>query len=281
VFINMDPQAPPLEEYLGVLPQHFASWEGFENRRKVMHIAGIMPCNWKLLLESFQEAYHINATHPQMMTYVSDENSQYDILGDHLSRIINIVGMPSPTLPSLDSQTVAADFADNFGFDGSEVELPDGSTSRRFAADLVRERLSARTGVDLSGIADYDALDTVAYTVFPNFKVFAGNGFPIVHRFRPNGNDTESSIFEFMLLGPVREGEERPPPAAVHWLRSDDWREVPELGSFAAAMNQDVANVRKIQRGVRASRKGTITLANYQESGIRNFLQTFDRYLGI
>jgi phenylpropionate dioxygenase-like ring-hydroxylating dioxygenase large terminal subunit len=281
VFINMDPQAPPLEEYLGVLPQHFASWEGFENRRKVMHIAKVMPCNWKLLLESFQEAYHVNGTHPQMMTYVSDENSQYDILGDHLSRVIHLIGLHSPTLAGIDEQSVAEDFALNFGFPDADTDLPEGASARRFGADLVRQRLSSFTGKDMSGIADYDALDTVFYAVFPNFNVFAVTGFPIVHRFRPNGNDPETSILEFMFLAPVPEGEgeERPAPVEVRWLASDDWSEVKELGTFGAAMNQDQANLNRVQRGVRASRKGTITLANYQESGIRNFRRTLSRYL--
>ena len=49
--------------------------------------------------------------------------------------------------------------------------------------------------------------------------------------------------------------------------------------SLAAILDQDMANLAVIQRGVRASRKGSMTLARYQESRIRHFQTTLDAHM--
>ncbi|MDA0338493.1 MAG: aromatic ring-hydroxylating dioxygenase subunit alpha, partial [Proteobacteria bacterium] len=56
-FINMDPDCMPLEEYLGVLPKHFANWP-LENRYIRAHVQKTLPSNWKASQEAFVEAYH-------------------------------------------------------------------------------------------------------------------------------------------------------------------------------------------------------------------------------
>ena len=43
--------------------------------------------------------------------------------------------------------------------------------------------------------------------------------------------------------------------------------------------NQDGANLPQVQKGLKASKKGTVTLGNYQEVRVRHFNQTLDKYL--
>jgi Ring hydroxylating alpha subunit (catalytic domain) len=45
--------------------------------------------------------------------------------------------------------------------------------------------------------------------------------------------------------------------------------------------DQDTDNLRRIQKGLKASRKPGVTLARYQESRIRHFHATLDAYLAI
>jgi len=85
VFINMDQSAPPLEEYLGVLPEHFARWR-LEDCVKVAHVAKVVLANWKIAQEAFMESYHVIATHPQILPVFADASAQYDIYGDHVNR---------------------------------------------------------------------------------------------------------------------------------------------------------------------------------------------------
>ena len=53
----------------------------------------------------------------------------------------------------------------------------------------------------------------------------------------------------------------------------------PNRATVARVFDQDGSNLPQVQRGMKASKKGTITLANYQEVRIRHFHQTLDKYL--
>jgi len=71
VFINIDPNAPPLEDYLGGITEHFASLARppLRDRYKAMHVAKPVRCNWKVALEAFLEGYHTIVTHAQSLPY--------------------------------------------------------------------------------------------------------------------------------------------------------------------------------------------------------------------
>jgi phenylpropionate dioxygenase-like ring-hydroxylating dioxygenase large terminal subunit len=63
IFVNLDPQAPPLGECLGGLPAQaerfpFAGMKLFERRTYVMH------CNWKTYVDNYLEGYHLPSVHP-------------------------------------------------------------------------------------------------------------------------------------------------------------------------------------------------------------------------
>ena len=62
-----------------------------------MHVARVLPCNWKVAQEAFMEAYHVLSTHPQMLPGIGDTNSQYDVWGN-ISRAITPNGTSSPHL---------------------------------------------------------------------------------------------------------------------------------------------------------------------------------------
>ena len=46
-------------------------------------------------------------------------------------------------------------------------------------------------------------------------------------------------------------------------------------------VDQDTDNLIRIQRGLQANKRGSVTLAAYQESRIRHFHQTLEHYLGL
>ena len=63
VFVNLDPQAPPLLETLGVLPEQagrfdFNSMKFFERRTYQMK------CNWKTYVDNYLEGFHLPTVHP-------------------------------------------------------------------------------------------------------------------------------------------------------------------------------------------------------------------------
>jgi nitrite reductase/ring-hydroxylating ferredoxin subunit len=96
IFINPDPDAEPLEDYLGTLSEHFTLLP-YEKRYKSAHVAKVLRCNWKVAQEAFSEAYHVVATHPQILGGIGDANTKYDVFGNY-SRAISPQAVPSPHL---------------------------------------------------------------------------------------------------------------------------------------------------------------------------------------
>jgi phenylpropionate dioxygenase-like ring-hydroxylating dioxygenase large terminal subunit len=94
IFINADPDAEPLADYLGDLADHFTLLP-FEKRYKAVHVAKTLKCNWKLAQEAFMEAYHTVATHPTILDVLGDANSKYDVFGNY-SRAISPGQVESP-----------------------------------------------------------------------------------------------------------------------------------------------------------------------------------------
>ena len=82
VFINMDPDAEPLEEFLKPLPEYLDGFE-FEKWRFRWYKTTILPCNWKTALEGFNEAYHVAATHPQLLDHMGDDATRSVEFGRH------------------------------------------------------------------------------------------------------------------------------------------------------------------------------------------------------
>lgn len=279
VFVNLDPEAPPLEDYLDVLPEHFAAWP-LEDRFLSAHVVRTMPCNWKVALEAFIEAYHVKTVHPQLLPSAADSMTEYDVYGRHVSRMVTAVGVQSDHIDrTLDETEIFRAMVDRRAAD---VGIEPGSTARRALADRVRASLGRRTGRDHSHITDAEALDGIEYFLFPNFMPWAGAGVltPFAYRFRPNGHDPESCVIDIMMLEPVPEGGDRPPAAATRYLGPDEtWSDVPELGAFGRVFNQDGATFARIQRGLHASVRPSLTLARYQESRIRHLHATLDGYL--
>lgn len=68
LWINMDPQAGPLRDYLEPIATLLDPFE-FDKMRYRFRVWGIFDCNWKVGLEAFLEPYHVQGTHPQLGKY--------------------------------------------------------------------------------------------------------------------------------------------------------------------------------------------------------------------
>jgi len=278
VFVNMDPQARSLEDHLGDLSGHFERWP-LEERYTEAHVAKIIRCNWKVLQEAFMEAFHVVATHPQLLAGIGDANSQYDVFGT-FSRAITPNGTPSPHLRWSPSEQEMFDAMLDRGMDEPPLaEIPPGATARQVAGAVARERLREVIGDRADKLCDAELNDSIYYTLFPNFHPWGAYN-RIVYRFRPYGNEPEMAIMECLYMSPFK--GERPPPAAVHWLGPDDsFLDATELGMLARVFNQDTFNLPRVQRGLHslAVNKPGVTLGLYQETKIRHFYKIYDELM--
>ncbi len=284
VFINMDPDAPSLTEYLGdEATRHMDAWN-LDNRYVYLHVAKRLPANWKLSIEAFVEAYHVLDTHPQVAVSNGDANSQYDIYGDHVNRFISPLGVLSP---HLQGQYTEQDILDQFTLGDSGVlgdterSLEDGGTARQVMADMLRDMFEKNTNTDLSGVSDSELLDCFSYTIFPNLFVFPGISLPMVYRFRPDPTDHRKTIYEVFFMRPLPKDGSRPEPAEMQFLGDDQsFTEAEGMDpGFGAILDQDTENLIMQQEGLEASAKPGLTLGNYQEIRVRHFERAVDHYV--
>lgn len=184
VFVNWDDGAEPLEEFLGVVPGEL-SWVGMERFTARHEITVPVACNWKLVADAFNEAYHIHAVHPQLMPAADDVNLPIRLLGRH-SFFEQTFGVASPRLKHDDAAMWAA-FVDNVGHRIGRAfaatgdvrppmpPIPEGGSLKEVLTGLVGDHLRSLDPI----YADLDQrhiLNDFHYYVFPNliFNVFAG-----------------------------------------------------------------------------------------------------------
>jgi phenylpropionate dioxygenase-like ring-hydroxylating dioxygenase large terminal subunit len=267
VFINMDPNSGSLEDHLGELPQHFTRWP-LENRYKAAHVARPIACNWKVAQEAFMEAYHVVATHPQLLAGIGDANSQYDVWGN-VSRAITANGTPSPHVDFEPTEQEMLDVLTNRSLDApAMINLPEGMKARAMLGGMARMQMQATVG-GVHELTDAELQDSIYYTLFPNFHPWGAYN-RITYRFRPWGDWPNECLMECMYLDPFR--GKRPPPCEMHMLGpNDSWTEASELGFLARVFDQDVFNLPKVQKGLRAAQHENVTFAGYQETKIRHF----------
>ena len=269
VFVNFDPDASPLDDYLGVLPRHFRDW-GIEDRYVETHVAKRLPVNWKAAAEAFLEAYHVKETHAGGR-FGSEVTTQYDIFGDNVTRFIHTVGSPNPKWepPQTEQQLL-----EGLWVRGSEQEevptLPDGATARDFFADRVKQQLGEAYGRDFSNYSTSMTLDSIEYFLFPNAFFFPGLSLPMVYRFRPDPEDPDFCTFDLLMLRPKPlDGPAPPPPLPLPIDVDESYTLAEGLGRLGMVYDQDTSNMAAQTRGFKASQKSGQTLGNYQEARIR------------
>ena len=285
VWINMDPDAPTLAEYLG--PQamaHIREWK-LEDRYVVLHVGKRIPANWKLNAEAFMEAYHVPDTHPQVSPTNADVNSQYDTYGDHVNRFISTLGVVSPTKTG---QYTEQDVLDQCVVGDSSIVtekpmVPEGGSARQMMADLFRSSFEQATNTDLSHVSDSEILDCFSYTVFPSCFLFPGISLPMVYRFRPSPRDHRESLYEVLFLRPKpKDGSHYEPADPVYIGKNQSFKEAEGMDpGFGGILDQDTDNLILQQEGLEASAKPGLTLGDYQEIRIRHFQAAVDKYMAM
>ena len=278
VFVNFDPQAAPLQDWLGVMPDHWADW-GLEDRYIDTHVRKRLPCNWKAAAEAFLEAYHVRETHSTGK--LGDEvTAGYDVFGDNVSRFIHTTVMNSPLRnpPRTEAELLARQ-SRRRGTDSAE--LPEGARARDVYADMIRTTMSERYGHDYSQLSESMTLDSIEYFLFPNAFFFPGLQLPMVYRFRPDPDSVDHSYFDLLMMRPRPADGKAPDPPSVIELDVDDSYSIAEgLGGLGRVYDEDTSNMAAQTRGFRASYKRGQTLGNYQEVRARHLQQRVRDYVG-
>ena len=195
--------------------------------------------------------------------------------------MISVQGVPSPHMAAVSAETTIDHMRRDVPFyAGRPIEVGEGTAARAELARRARDKIGRSSGRDMSAVSDSEALDLIEYMLFPNMVPWGGQSLPLTYRFRPYKDDPERCVMEIMFLFSKAPDGSHPAPAEVRWLSEDEpWSTAREMGSAAMVADQDTDNLKRIQRGLCATKKPGVTLARYQESRIRHFHQTSDAYM--
>lgn len=283
IFVNFDPDAQPLLEQLDPIPRHFDHWN-MGDCYKAAHVAKLMPANWKAAVEAFLEASHVATTHPQVAMFTCDSNTQYDLLSDHVDRMITAVGMPSPQVNFVELsedrifQTMVK-IGSRAGMSVTDIALKEGATARAYGAELARRSLLADTGYDYANAADAEVLDGISYQFFPNFAIWGGMGTKTSYRWRPVGRRTDLTLMEVMLYKRHPKGG-KGKTVPMRLLGDDEtWASATELGYLSGVYDQDQSNLGPVQAGLVNLGDKPIHFGRYTELRCRHLHQMIDRYM--
>jgi phenylpropionate dioxygenase-like ring-hydroxylating dioxygenase large terminal subunit len=228
-----------------------------KERIDVRDADGRTPGAYQFLYETF-ETHNKMRNIPEMLT----ESAPLGDLGDPKKAALEMLRL---------NQTISLAHQDDIDYVEALDEVPADVPSVQFLTNVRREVGRAR-GIDYSHIPDEDIVSAIDYCIYPNMvgPVSAGNW--ILFRFRPNGNDPDTCLYDVMFLH--RFGADEQVPEVEHefypnWRDHDGW---------GATIGQDLSNMGHVQAGLHQTSCPGLRL-NRQEAGVRNFEKFIDRYL--
>lgn len=295
VFINMDPDCEPLETYLETIPQFLDPFE-YEKLRYRWSLELTLPCNWKVAMEAFMEGYHVAGTHPQLLPYQGDDYTQSYAQGKHghfgYWESTRPLGVPSPRLKKdipADVRPGIVEFFRQMEEDFAAIFTDRDYTATKKIMELVPADADAMTAfgtaVELGrqaaveegagyppnlGYAEMGKAGT-DWHIFPNCVTLPWFDGAVWYRARPNGDDPGSCIFDIWSLKRYAPGAE---PEHERRVIKD-----PEGMSFGLIIDQDLANMKAVQQGMKSSAFRYAKPNPRQEMELINFHRTLERYV--
>jgi len=293
VFISLDPDVQPLEDYLRPISAALAPFRQdqmrYRWRRSVM-----LDANWKVALEAFMEAYHAQCTHNHMEPY-SDGRTVCDIHGLHGmfrdSEIRLPLGVPSPLtdLPTPDDlrPNIAKFFeqldvtlqalvtpADARGAQRILTEVPEDA---EFSEIMVRlgafqHEEALKEGIERPPIT-YDDVRRAGqdWHIFPNMVLLPAPDSFLVYRSRPDGRNVDRCRFDVFVLQRYGPGQEPDIDAVTQVV--EDWRDA----DWPKIFEQDFINIADVHSGMKSSGfRGSVTNP-IQEAVVANFHRQLKR----
>jgi phenylpropionate dioxygenase-like ring-hydroxylating dioxygenase large terminal subunit len=241
VWVNMDPDCESLKDYLGPI---WGDWDvyGIQDWKRYVALTTTAPCNWKIVMDNFNESYHVNTVHRPKGAAVeklrihsgidtSYKTTRFDMTEEGHNRMIMLGGYGGP---ALDKEGVVgeplAGVLRDWGLDPDDFKGRGEAT--REALQKARRKLGPERGYHyFDNLNDSQLTDAYHYNLFPNFAVSVWvDGFHFL-RARPHPTDPEQCIFDNWWYAPNPEGATDPVRTTAGIVERD---EVVEHQVFAA-----------------------------------------------
>jgi len=281
-YINFDDKAPPLREWLGPIADALDA-RLMSDMRAEWHYGAVLPANWKIAMEAFQEGYHVMKTHPQLQhAQPSLYNARYGNdtggLGPLVNPNLDLKGNIAECITSMELLSAGMAglvHAKEVAIAKScvDVELPaDPALAMATWYGIVQDRISKELKAagenvpDLNAVSQSHPVEALQF-MFPNH--FGLNYFTgmTTYRIRPLG--PESCLFEIWSLTHMAPGKEGPVPMEPIILPYDskDFPQIPQ---------QDYSNIPIQQRGLHSTGFEFMRLSKDREGLISNNHRVID-----
>ena len=268
VWFNMNPDAEPLLEFLDPIAQHLDPYH-FEDYAIVQDMTLEWDCNWKTSVDAFNEVYHVQGIHPQLLESLDDIHVQIDLYERH-NRYLVPFGLVSPRYQNQDEVTEPLrEFMTASGIDPEA--FAGGMADVRPAMQAATRASAEAQGVDVSELNDDQLSDDYHYYIFPSLTFNTTAMSFLFFRQRPHATDPNKMLFDLQTYVRMPPGAEAPPrpPHTQH-----KHGEV----SLGLVLDQDSYNLPRVQKGMN-SRAYPGLLINYRERRIRHMHKVLDGYL--
>ena len=288
IFLNPDPAAQPLAEWIGADAMAILAPYHLESMSTVMNVREPLDCNWKVVMDAFNEGYHINGVHPQLLAVLEIEpaTTRYNFFQNHGIAMapFEVKGATAQeqvegtlALPQTFPGTVAViprfqELVKSYTAADDSIDFPAGVTARTLLQQATRDHLTDM-GLDVSGLTDAQMSDNHGWVLFPNFfmTIRAGECHVITALPHPDGDPNRCiwHVASYMYL---------PPEMADAF--TVDLIEVDTPGSYKyfEALQQDYEQMQRQQEGLRNTGLDHLTLVN-EEVVVAKFHDTVDRWM--
>ena len=286
VYINMDPNSHSLEEQLMpaklILDPYDLGGLRYHWRKST-----ILPCNWKVALEAFNEGYHVQTTHRQMLEYMDDVTVSF-AHGRH-SMFAYWEALPMGSR----SRRIGGPHDDDvrpgllaYMEDMAKTLNAGASVQTVHAARRVMQEVPPGTAPlevlmkfgqfiyenSVNGGAQWPAITPeqmraggIDWHLFPNQIMLQSPIGLLGYRARPNGHDPDSCIWDVYSMQRYAPGAE-PKNVQVEW--SQDHADEEFWGKILA---QDYANMLDVHRGMKSRGFKGARPSPKQEVAVSNF----------
>lgn len=293
VFVCMDEDAPSLREYLGEVPDHLDCF-ALDQTRMVWSVQMRAPANWKLVLGAFNEAYHVEATHPQTRSSTilpSRAAGIHSMFGPTQFDPVELPNRPAAQAEMRrDLREVIAQTFSEMNRDLQAMylepgvaaanrllaEVPAGTDPQVIGMTLIqfhREELERRGVTWPEGLTP-QAMHRAGFGwhIFPNFIILPCIDGSLCYRTRPDPENPDECIWDIWCFGRFAPGEE-PQPVHTQVERYEDFFEVNRF------LKDDLVNLPEVQKGMHSRGLKALRANPVQEACQVNLHRVIHQYI--
>jgi phenylpropionate dioxygenase-like ring-hydroxylating dioxygenase large terminal subunit len=290
IFLNPDRKAEPLAQFLGEIADLLAPYRLEEMIPVGLNVRESLECNWKVVMDAFQEGYHIQGVHPELISAMDESKERYGFFGDHSvatgpfgaanletfgpeEQVASIRGLPA-TFPGVTEVLPRfEELLESYRRSDGSLAFPDGITGRLLLQRATRDTLNAK-GLDVGGLTDTQMSDNHFHLVFPNLfmTIRAGEATVIIATPHPDGDPNRCHWLVQNLMW-LPQGERKGRREPLH--------DVPDGDHFPyfLALEQDWEMMQRQQKGLRNSTLEELALTR-QEVRLAYYHSVLDGWVG-